>query len=496
MAWAELGKELAADVDGLDPDAPVLEVLSAYEHGFGRVDLVDRTARLIRVHDAKPGPAHLAFARIGFADVITTNFDYLLERAYESVGKGCMPIVDETQLSTPNRYTGPRVIKMHGDINHPSRLVITEDDYDAFLQAYPLLATSVTAMFVDRTTVLVGYSLDDPDTRQLLNVIKRRLGKLARPLWTIQVAAPPHIVKRYERRGVKVINLPATRGRSVGDQLEQLFEELGQHWRDSLPESSVSTDDRVAADLRVPNEPSRMCYFAIPVGLLAWYRDVVFPVAEEHGLVPVTARDVLTPPGTAANKVDALIERSAIAVVELSDSANDYEASVALARKPVGSVLLVVEEGKPIPANLRTYHVIRRPSTLEAEPARFIDMANTWLSQSQAQRSNRAGEPERLLQHREYGAALISAVSLLEETLNDLLSAPFEKRASRPSSLRLTLREAHDRGLFVGAPEFELIEQAVSARNEVLHRGRQVTRPEAKLYVSAIRVFVDRIRQG
>lgn len=493
VAWAELGRELSEDVDGLGSDAPVLEVLSAYEHGFGRVDLVDRTARLIRVHDAKPGPTHLAFARVGFIDVITTNFDNLLERAYEAVGKGCMPVIDETQLSAPNRYAGPRLIKMHGDIGHPDRLVLTEDDYDDFLRKYPLLATSITAMFVDRTTVLVGYSLDDPDTRQLLALVKSRLGKLARPMWAIQVAAPEHVVKRYERRGVKVINLPAIRDKSVGQQLEQLFEELGQHWRSSLPESSVSNDDRVAADLRVPGEPSRMCYFAIPLGLVPWYRDVIFPLVEERGMVPVTARDVLTPPGTVANKVDALIERAAMVVVELGGSYSDYEASLAIAQKPSEAVLLVVEEGGLTPANLTSYRMLQRPKHLEADPSEFVEVFAKWISEWHRQRSAITGEPERLLEHREYGAALISAVSLLEVTLNERLATPLETASSRPTSIRKMLREGQRQGLLAEAPELELIEQAVTTRNEVLHRGRKVTSTQAKLFVSAIRTFVDRL---
>jgi len=405
-----------------------------------------------------------------------------------------MPVWDEAQLSTPNRYAGPRVVKMHGDIHHPDRLVLTEDDYDNFLHSYPLLATSITAMFIDRTAVLIGYSLDDPDTRQLLALVKRRLGRLTRPMWTIQVDAPPHIVSRYERRGVKVINLPAIRGRSIGDQLEQLFIELGQYWRESVPESSVSSDDRVAADLRVPSEPSRMCYFAIPLELVPWYRDLVFPVVERRGMVPVIARDVLTPPGTVVNKVDALIERSAVVVVELGGQFSDYEASLAIARKPAGSVLLVTEEETGLPSNLRSYpHLIRSEGT-EAQPEYFIEMFETWLTASQPRRSDGSGEPERLLHHREYGAAVISAVSMLEVTLNQQLSDS-SRPSSKPTSIRVLLRDARTLELVQDPDEYRLLEEAVSARNEILHRGRRVSGTDARRYVAAIRNVVERVQR-
>lgn len=94
------------------------------------------------------------------------------------------------------------------------------------------MATSLGALLIDHTAVLIGYSLDDPDLRQLLSLIKDRLGSLAPPLWTIQVDAPQHVINRYERRGVRVVNLPKKHGKSYGDQLRELFEALHAYWRE------------------------------------------------------------------------------------------------------------------------------------------------------------------------------------------------------------------------------------------------------------------------
>src|SRR5262249_22980108 len=160
-----------------------------------------------------------------------------------------------------NRYPGPRLLKLHGDILHPDRLVLTEDDYDGFLNRNPLLATSLGALLIDHIAILIGYSLDDPDLRQLLSLIKDRLGSLTPPLWAIQINSPQHIVNRYERRGVRVINIPKRRGKSYGDQLSELFEALHAHWREKLIGESQSTDERALADLKLPSSSSRTCYF-------------------------------------------------------------------------------------------------------------------------------------------------------------------------------------------------------------------------------------------
>ncbi len=491
--WAELGRELSHDVDGIDDATGTLEIISAYEHTLGRVALVDKTASLIRAHDAVPGAAHIAFARLGFANVITTNFDFLLEKAYDIVGKGCLPIVDEGQLSSPNRYAGPRVIKFHGDINHPARLVITEDDYDHFLQSYPLMATSVTAMLVDHTAILVGYSLDDPDTRQLLALIRRRLGRLTRPLWTIQIAAPPHVVSRYERRGVKVVNIPVTKGMSLGEQYARIFDELAQYWRDQLPQNSVSSDDRVTADLRVLDEPSRICYFAIPAYLIGWYRDVVFPEVEARGLIPVTARDVFTPPGTSTTKLDALLARATVVVAEITGTGSEYEATAAAARKGADRVLIVREEGTPVAERFHDRQVAVRPLRLEADPEQFLAVFRSWVTRISPDERFERHEPERLLEKREFGAAVISAVSLLEISLGAhwLLD---HSASERVVSLRVMLKEASRLGLFRDRDEEKLLENAISKRNEVIHRAAETTGAEARRYVKSIRSFVDHLK--
>jgi hypothetical protein len=485
VSWAELGSALGRDIDGTDSTSGTLEVISAFEHAYGRVALVDRTAALIRAHDASPGAAHLAFARVGFTNVITTNFDFLLERSYEQIGKGCLPVVDETQLSTPNRYAGPRLVKFHGDVNHPASMVITEDDYDQFLHAFPLLATSVTAMLVERTGILFGYSLDDPDSRQLLALIKRRLGRMYRPLWTIQVGAPNH--------GVKVINLPLSGGQSVGDVLERFFSELAQYWRERLPEKSVSTDDRVTADFRVPQEPSRICYFAIPAQLIGWYRDFIFPEVEASGLVPVTARDVLSPPGTISAKLDTLISRAAYVVAELGDQTSDYEVALATAQKPERNVLLVRSELETrVPTELKNKFMLIRPARFEADPDDFVRRFREWISSGPRRGGKGAAEPERLISHREFGAALISAVSLLEVTLSERFAAD-SRDSPRPTPLRTMLKEADRLGLFASLDEKVTVEEAVVRRNQILHTNAMISSADSRRLVRAIRQFVERL---
>ncbi|APH43682.1 hypothetical protein BMW26_00960 [Microbacterium sp. 1.5R] len=463
--------------------------------------LIDAVGTLIRAHHAHPGEAHLAFARVGFTNVLTTNFDFLLEKAYDQILKSCLPIIDETQLSAPNRTSGPRVIKFHGDLHHPSRMVLTEDDYDRFLSEHPLLATSISAMMVDHTGVLIGYSLDDPDTRQLLTLLKLRLGSMKRPLWTIQFDAQPHTVARFERRGVKVVNLKLAPGHTRSEAFALLFDELAEYWKSKLFEISVSSDDRVAADLRLPGDDARrLCYFAIPPRLVGWYRDNVFPEAEAFGLVPVVQREVFSAPGTAPTKVDALVERSLIVIAELDADYESYEASFALATKGARNVLLVRDDRElkgrmerarslSVRPSLSEATLLYRPS-LDGDPAGFVDEIRRWLTDVVPAAESHRDEPARLLASRHFGPALISAVSLLEVALGRAFVGKGEDPA-RPN-LRNLVKHARRAGLIESDEELHRIEQAITKRNEAVHRVAIVTSQQARAGIEAIMPVVQR----
>jgi len=168
--WNELGKLIAEDISDYSY-FNALDALSAYEHEFGRPKLIERLSDLLLVNESRPGKVHRAFCSIPFDIVCTTNFDFLLERQYELTPRPCTPIVDEEQLSVRVGAASASLLKLHGDLNHPNRLVVTEEDYDGFLSHYPLVATHLSNYLITRTAVLIGYSLDDPDFRQLWQVI-------------------------------------------------------------------------------------------------------------------------------------------------------------------------------------------------------------------------------------------------------------------------------------------------------------------------------------
>ena len=134
--WADMSKELADELSDFEPTS-VLDGISAYEHEFGRVRLIERLSDILLISEAQPGNAHKEFCTIPFDIVCTTNFDFLLERQYDLTPRYVNPVVDEEQLSINAGNAGTVLLKLHGDLRHPGRLIITEADYDGFLCTRP-----------------------------------------------------------------------------------------------------------------------------------------------------------------------------------------------------------------------------------------------------------------------------------------------------------------------------------------------------------------------
>jgi hypothetical protein len=475
--WEDLGRMLANDIPGHDY-AGALDAISGYEHEFGRRALITRLHRELLVDEARPGDAHTAFCRLPFDRAITTNFDFLLERGYQALGAQCDVVLDEEQLAIPTRRQAVQLLKFHGDLRHPGRLVATEDDYDRFLMDYPVLATHVASLLIDRVPILIGYSLDDPDLRQLLATLRSRLGPMLPTAYALGVDVAPAVVARYERRGVRVVNLPGS-GVDYGATLTAAFTELDVYWRGRVLSHAEFTEERPLEEVEtaVQGASSRLCYFAVPASRLAIYREQVFPLAEAAGLVPVSGFDVEVGAGNLFAAVGALLERSRAAVVDASTGVGSTELNAALHIVGPADVMVVTQGGPPVWVDVSGVQWISSSEPdIYSNPA-VLGKLEEWFAERGELGAARRSDVQTLLAAKQWRAALVAAVSDLEAALRSR-SPDFDGRAERPRR-RPTLRE-----LIVEAPlDAELqsrLLDSIALRNVALHEGASVSRADAQ----------------
>jgi uncharacterized protein YutE (UPF0331/DUF86 family) len=500
--WAGMSKELTDELSDF-ASTSILDGISAYEHEFGRSRLIERLSEVLLIKEAHPGNAHKEFCTIPFDIVCTTNFDFLLERQYDLTPRYVYPVVDEEQLSINGSSAGTLLLKLHGDLRHPSRLIVTEADYDGFLSRYPLLATYLSNQLITKTAIFIGYSLDDPDFRQIWHVVSERLGRTRRMAYTIAVNARPADVARFERRGVKVINLPGAREK-YGDVLAATFKELREYLRDNVINVSKVTEEQPLRELLLPRDATtRLCFFSLPLELLPFYRERVFPVVEDAGFVPVTADDVVTPGDNISAKLDTLIDRSAVMVVELTSAWTLAEYRMALARikgaeADLGQrkqlhLIVVVTDQEQVPASAKGFPVLTRPNKLTDDSDGFIADLNGILRRIAAETGiERQAEPKRLFDAKEYRAAVISAMTLLEATLRERLNKSPWPQVRRPMSMRSLIDHAVEQNIIQPALRTQ-IDSWIRLRNEVVHSSIAIGKAQAREMIDGVLALLGQL---
>ena len=488
--WPDIGKLIGKELGDYEPSNPI-DAISAFEYEFKRPKLIEKLSELLLVNEARPGETHKSFCQMQFDLVCTTNFDFLLEKQYELIPRPCTPLIDEDQLSVNLSNAGVALLKLHGDLHHPARLIATETDYDLFLNKYPLLATFLANLLITRTAVLVGYSLDDPDFRQLWQIVGERLGRSRRNAYVITVGAKRTDIARFERRGIKVIDLASNKS-SYAVVLADAFNELYAYWRDNIIPASYVKEEHPLQELSLPPEaPTRLCFFALPISLTSFYRERVFPIVKQYSFVPMTADEVVSPGDTIFAKIDALIKRAQLFVVDVSTQNTLTELLLATRNIDPSRILVIVQRNTQVPIDVSKYRVITRPDISTADPEDFFERIREWFGIAADKFApTLSSEPRRLLNAGEYRAAVISSITLLELNLRKWLDIP-SKPSQKPATLRTMLEQAQYQGL-LGNYAVQTILNWLKIRNEVVHSDRKITRNIAEEIVNGVLDIVSR----
>lgn len=108
--------------------------------------------------------------------IVTTNYDMLTENLLQELN------------SRPKIYVGQNgffdktldwaeLYKIHGDVNDPNSIVITERDYEAYDKNSILISAKILSTMLEAPIIFLGYSLTDRNVRKLLSDFSSQLPK-------------------------------------------------------------------------------------------------------------------------------------------------------------------------------------------------------------------------------------------------------------------------------------------------------------------------------
>ncbi|AKE25859.1 MULTISPECIES: SIR2 family protein [Bacillus] len=101
--------------------------------------------------------------RKNIGSIITTNYDTFIEDIFEF-----KPLIgNEILLSNPYGSA----YKIHGCINEPDKIIITNNDYIIFNEKYELIRAQLLSLFIHSPIIFLGYNLGDKNIKSILKTI-------------------------------------------------------------------------------------------------------------------------------------------------------------------------------------------------------------------------------------------------------------------------------------------------------------------------------------
>ncbi|QUO20764.1 SIR2 family protein [Clostridiaceae bacterium Marseille-Q4143] len=487
LDWDGLGKKVAAYI----PDyiyTNAMDALSLFESEFSRTKLIEVLARELYVNQLKPGKTHRTFCDLYFGTICTTNFDFLIEQTLNEKQIPFSMIVSEERLPISTHET-TKLIKLHGDFNHPERMVITEYDYDTYVEKNKILSTYISNLFITKTLLLVGYSFDDNDIRTLWQIIGSRLGKLSTPAYVVLVDASSIEIARFERRNIKVINLPGNKA-DYPNILNEFFTEIKQVIADKMPEQIMFTNEKASEELKMPEEDSRLCFISAPYQRLAFIKDLLYPTLYNNGISPITLDEAIMPGEIMTRKVDMLISKTAMAILDLSGNNAHimWELGNIMSKNKPFIVIADENQVDSLPFKLKEIQLFKY--SLYGDNERFINELSNFLKTHYKEKDEAENEKDyvRLFNKGEYNAAVIAAYRFLEITMSKRFV--FDETSLMKSLNLLNTNNAEDKEALFKVKEYRKI------RNSIVHENVMIGKKQAKDIISCVDRVCTSVNNG
>jgi len=189
--WKALLTDVADELDldiGKEHDLLALAQYHVNGHG-GRGELNQQLIDAF-TRDAERTEVHDVVARLPIDSVWTTNYDQLLEKAYEAVGR-CVEVKLSIQnLAQAKKGRDVTLYKMHGCVTQPHEAVLTKQDYEIYDVSRRLFTDSLKGDFIEKTLLFLGFSFADPNVERILAKVREQLGQNQRTHYWITKRPP------------------------------------------------------------------------------------------------------------------------------------------------------------------------------------------------------------------------------------------------------------------------------------------------------------------
>ena len=184
--WFDFANKLARELDENNRDlakADPLRLAEEYRAFFGQAALNALIKSEIEDDAWTPGVLHSRLLSLPWSEVMTTNWDTLLERAAVNVHSPVYSVV--AKQSDLSYARSPRIVKLHGSIGITEKLIFAQEDYRRYPQEFAAFVNFARQTFIENELCLVGFSGDDPNFLQWAGWVRDNLADHSRRIYLV-----------------------------------------------------------------------------------------------------------------------------------------------------------------------------------------------------------------------------------------------------------------------------------------------------------------------
>lgn len=163
-----------ADVQDLITKNHLLIALEAIELHADAGDYVRLLNTCFGSLKFKPSDLHKVIYNLDARLVVTTNFDKIYEQYWTHFSQEGFKTIsyDGESLGDEIRSDTRLIIKAHGSIDNPQKMIFTRAQYHTAKAKYPAFYDILKALFMTSTVMFVGCGMQDPDVLLTLEEVK------------------------------------------------------------------------------------------------------------------------------------------------------------------------------------------------------------------------------------------------------------------------------------------------------------------------------------
>lgn len=173
--WSELLRDIADDLGlKIEVETDLISIAQFHVNENNSRSKISRKILEEFTEDAEVTENHKIIANLPLSSIWTTNYDELIEKTFLNNGK--IPDVKYTEeqllLNKPKRDIV--IYKMHGDVNHPTKAIITKEQYEQYYQTHQPFINALTGELITKTFLFIGFSFTDPNLDYVLSRLNFR----------------------------------------------------------------------------------------------------------------------------------------------------------------------------------------------------------------------------------------------------------------------------------------------------------------------------------